>query len=555
MDIMQRVIDAVRAVFEVERVIKEVDEWDGSPSNYSSTEAYCDACLINVNAAAGNEDVDDWTQSLCKLPVREEGDASNVFVAQGVFAASGGRGISAVTKPADAPETSWNAGVRQAANQLIDAYEQMDRVAPANVWDAAGKEPPEEARALGSEDLYAQLHPLIQAINPMGYPWIHDVFHAEEGMSVVWSDGGILFSAPVNVDGDDIVSLGEVNQVKQEFVPVGRTIVRQQEDGAWRWFSRSAVSVLNRVGEIDSTALFDSFIAHAHETDEYPTRQFYHKGETFEVGRCDWLGREGNVLLTSGLYDDSELAQIEIKARQAAADEWGDSIRFEVIGDNALEILRIEGVAIPVYRNGRLIEISTVLERHAASWFTSGRIVMEGNMQPKEFEGLVELFQGDEDKARKWLEENAVALNRQIEEDGLVARTAEGEAPDGDAEPAQDIPIDDSVIEAITRAALESEAFTIQRDGLAAQVEAFEALTVRLDELTALITAQQATIDLLTQDDDAKRQRYTEDMPERPARAVYRPSVAHRATLDNGNEPQPNSAERMGKTLASKGVS
>lgn len=535
MDIMQKVIDAVRSVFEVERVIKEVDEWDGSPANYSTTEAYCDASLINLNAAAGNEDAADWTQTLCKLPVREEGDASNVFVAQAVFAAAGGRGIGSVTKPDDVPEASFNAQVRQAANQIIEAYEEMDRVAPANVWDAAGKEPPEEARALGSEDLYAQLHPLIQAVNPAGFPWIHDVFHAEEGMSVVWSDGGVLFSAPVNIDGDDMVSLGEVMQVKQEFTPVGRTILRQQDDGQWRWFSRSAVSVLNRVGEIDSTALFDSFIEHAHETDEWPTRQFFHRtGDAFTVGQTDWMGREGNVLLTSGIYNDSELAQAEIKARQVNPDAWGDSIHFEPVGADSLELLEVtNGVIVPVYRQGRLIEISTLPEREAASWFTSG-VVQEASMKDREFEGLVKLFLEDEEKARAWLDEHAGELNRQIEEAGLVARSTE---------PTEDAPthieIGDDVLRDVTEAVLESETFTEQQS-------AVNALSGRLDELVELVNAQQATIDLLTQGDDEKRQRYNEDMPARRTVVLHRPSVARRPEPGQESELTPSQrAERI----------
>ncbi len=423
-----------------------------------------------------------------------------------------------------------------------------------NAIRAVFDETPEELRALSTSNLYDQIYPLIQAVNPMGYLCIHDIFHAEEGMSVVWSDRGILFSAPVNVDGDDIVSLGEVNQVKQEFVPVGRTVLRQQEDGQWRWLSRSAVSVLNRVGEIDSTALFDSFIEHACETDEWPTRQFFHKtGDAFTVGQTDWVGREGNVLLTSGLYNDSKLAQAEVKARQAAASEWGDSIRFEPVGADSLELLEVaDGVIVPVYRSGRLIEISTVPERDAASWFTSGVVRETNSMKDNEFAGLVKLFFDDEDKARAWLEENAGELNRQIEEAGLVARsTAEGEASETVPAPLE---IDDSVIRAITDAALESEAFTVQRDGLAAQADAVDALTAKLDELAQLITAQQATIDLLTADDDAKRARYAEDLPPQRQQVIHRPSVTHRAQSKNGDQRQQTHSERAEQTLAEKGV-
>lgn len=551
----QEFLDSLKGLIErasVRRVIKEVDSWDGAASNYSDTDAYCAACLIDVNEAAGNEEK---TQALCKLPIREEGDASNVYVDKAVFAAAGGRGIGRLTRPADVPETSWNAAVRQAANKLIDAYDQMERVAPAAVWDAAGKEPPEEARALSTGYLYEQLDALVRATNPQGYPWIHDIFHSEQGMSVVWSDGGLLYSAPVNVDGDDVASLGVVTQVKQEFVPVGRTVVREQPDGRWRWFTRSAVSVLNRVGEIDSTALFDSFIEHAEATGEYPTRQFFHQmGSAFTTGQTDWLGREGNVLLSSGLYNDSELAQVEIKARQANPDHWGDSIHFEPVGDDALELLEVaDGVIVPVYRSGRLIEISTLPEQRAASWFTSG-IVQEDSMNPKEFEGLIELFGGDEEKARQWLETNAGELNRQIQEAGMVARSAVQEGQVLETDPAP-LVIDDEVIAQVARVAVESEAFVAQGEAVQALTGELAAINGRFDELAQLIHAQQATLDLLTQADDEKRQRYQEDMPARRTQVVYRPSVAHRAQDgENGNQQQLTSTEAVSAILAKKGI-
>jgi hypothetical protein len=545
----------------VERRIKEVDTWDGSPANYSTSDAYCAASLIDVNAAA---EKDEKSQSHCMLPVREEGDASNVFVDKAVFAAAGGRGIGQVERPADVPETSWNAAVKSAANKLIDAYEQMDRVAPAAVWTAADKEPPEEARALGTGDMAMQLEPLVQQARPGGMPWILDLFHAAEGMSVVFTDQGQLFSAPVNVDGDDVVTLGEVVQVKQEFTPVGRTVLRQQEDGSWRWFSRSAVAVLNRVGEIDSRALFDSFIEHAERTGEYPTRQFYHLlGDAWTVGQFDWLGREGNVLLTSGVYNDSELAQTEIKARQIEPDAWGDSIRFQPDGKDSLEILEVsDGVSVPVYTKGRLIEVSTLPEDRAASWFTSGVVMEERSMEmdTKQFKGLVELFM-DEDAAKEWLDKNAGELNRQIKEAGLIARSVDesGEGNDGGDDdsvnvtnvtinaPESHIVGDDELVRAIVEQLEQSE---VVRDYETAIEEAQVKITELQETIDGLAQALDSRLVALEEDDDEKRQRYREDMPAPKTVVTYRPSEARRD--DNG--VQMTAAERAMSTLAEKGI-
>jgi hypothetical protein len=40
--------------------------WDGAASNYGSTQAYCDACLINEN----DGDPKTWVQAKCHLPVK-----------------------------------------------------------------------------------------------------------------------------------------------------------------------------------------------------------------------------------------------------------------------------------------------------------------------------------------------------------------------------------------------------------------------------------------------------------------------------------------------------
>ena len=47
--------------------------WDGSASNYSSTEAFCAACLIDDNPTGQRK-----IQALCHLPVKDPGGALNV---------------------------------------------------------------------------------------------------------------------------------------------------------------------------------------------------------------------------------------------------------------------------------------------------------------------------------------------------------------------------------------------------------------------------------------------------------------------------------------------
>jgi hypothetical protein len=128
---------------ETTKAIKEVDSWDGSASRWDTAEAYCSACLIDVNAAAGQ---DGKIKANCSLPIREPGDGSDTYVRQAVYAAAGGRGIGRVEKPTDLDQDAWDAAVKAAANEIIKAYREMDEYAPDAVYELAGKEVPEAAK-------------------------------------------------------------------------------------------------------------------------------------------------------------------------------------------------------------------------------------------------------------------------------------------------------------------------------------------------------------------------------------------------------------------------
>lgn len=147
---IREIWEQFKAAFEqtfTERRIKTVDSWDGSATNYADTDAYCAACLIDVNAAAGR---DTKAQAYCMLPVRGPGDSADTFVQQAVFAAAAGRGIGRISKPADVPSGAWDAAVQAAARKLLDAYRQMERDAPLSLYKYAGLEPPQRLqRAAG----------------------------------------------------------------------------------------------------------------------------------------------------------------------------------------------------------------------------------------------------------------------------------------------------------------------------------------------------------------------------------------------------------------------
>lgn len=340
--------------------------WDGSASNYASTDAYCSACLIDVNSAAGR---DTKAQTHCKLPAKSPGSDSWNF--EGIQAAagalSGARG--GVSKPDDVSQDDWNAAVRSAANTVISQYNTNDQTAPDGVYEAAGKTPPE--RALSMPRLYEAISSLLYEGDD--WPFLLDVYADGGDLYALTTQDGRLYRQPIGVQGE-MVTLGERQQVMEAHPTVNqsRTVIRQQADGRWRWYSISATSVLNRVGEIDSRDLFDSFITHAQETGEYPIRMFYHQGEGYRTGQADFLARDGYCYVTSGVFDDTPLARAEVAARQADPDYWGESIGFLPKADPDMVGIA-EGINIPVYRRGINREISTLPEREAASLFTVTR--------------------------------------------------------------------------------------------------------------------------------------------------------------------------------------
>jgi len=103
--------------------------WDGSASRWETPEAYCSACLIDLNPS-GKPKVKD----LCHLPVKEPGGGYN---RNGVHAAAGGRGITRVQGVPAAVK-------RSAAKALVRLYKAMGETAPESVYRIAGMVRPKE---------------------------------------------------------------------------------------------------------------------------------------------------------------------------------------------------------------------------------------------------------------------------------------------------------------------------------------------------------------------------------------------------------------------------
>ena len=98
--------------------------WDGAASRYASTDAYCGACLIDLNPSGA-----DKTQANCKLPVYEpNGDLNRAAVHAAAAVLAGGRG------GVDAPPAAKAA----AARKLARCYRMLDEPPPGSLQRLAG---------------------------------------------------------------------------------------------------------------------------------------------------------------------------------------------------------------------------------------------------------------------------------------------------------------------------------------------------------------------------------------------------------------------------------
>ena len=414
----------------------------------------------------------------------------------------------------------------------------------------------EEERATNLGRLYGLLDSALYESAEHELAWLHDLYRDDDGsLFAITSERGKLYRVPLEFANDE-VQMGEWVPVTEEFKPIEaatRTRVIRQADGRHRWLSISCTSVLNRVGEIDSKALFDSFVAHAEETGEYPYRTFYHQGEALRTGEADFLARDGNTFITSGLYDeDNPLALAEIEAMARDADKWGESIGY--LPTSAPEMVEVaEDVTIPVYNAGVMQEISTLPNDKAAAWFTTVRTQEVRRMRPEVLDALRELV-GDEE-----LVEQFAALvdgtNREIEAGDLVSREADGEeepaeeAPEEPTEePAEEpeiereVALDESAVELITAQFAEMLApFTEKIEALEAQISALgHAHTEAGKETRQAREALDERIKAVEATDEEKQRQWLADLPRREKLTVtHRPREAN-ASDEEPSKPDPS---------------
>lgn len=443
----------------------------------------------------------------------------------------------------------------------------------------AVKPPAPKERAISISSAYEAIWMSLSEVDP--YVWLNDIYYDDGGLFVICSSNAKLFKVPLVSEDGVHLTPGEWIEVVQEFTPVPgaedgedrkrtRTTVRQQADGSYRWISVSCAAVLNRSGSIDSRELFDSFIRSAETTGKYPIRQFYHQGSVFRTGKCDFLARDGYLLITSGVYDDTELARREIQARKDEPDFWGDSIGFIPTSDPEMWEVA-DGITVPVYRTGVMEEVSTLPEGEAASWFTNASIMQEVNrmLDERTMAAFTKLFGGNEDEAKRWLEEHAESRNRQITDQGLLTRNAQKrdadpnpdvstETPpapadaDGAAGDPPEVILDDAATAAIADAVIsrmtadDGAVRSLLNEALSGVETRITGLEDQVRSATEKAEALAGRLEALEADDETKRATWAADLPRKGQLKITHRARDARTVAD----PKPASADPEDEDLA-----
>lgn len=560
-------LDTIKQWF-VKRKIVSVESWDGSASNYSTPKAYADASLMNFNT--GNPD--EWVKELIKLPVRREGDAKDVYVKEAVYAASGGRGITQVTKPENVSEDEFNRQLKSAANELIKAYKEMDQLAPDSVYEIAGKEKPMERQAKSLSEIYYDICEMIYLMDMAEDTYTHivDFYIDDESkeMFVIVAQNGRLYKIPVGVFGGN-VALG-VDKYELDLNPERQqrslTIFRQA-NGHYRWLSIAGTTALNRSGEIDSKELFDSFIEHINKTGEYPILNFYHQGDNSRLGIADYVARDENVYIASGIFDDNEFGRAAAKGIENKPDYWGNSIEFMAYEGDVARFVTNDNVkiSIPVYTRGINTAISILPESVAAAWGTTHMSTNGGLIMNKvtkdaltELLGdpeLVENFEDVVDGVNQEINERMIhrsteeTVEEEVEDSTVENETVEDETVEED-ETEQEIVLDENFVNDLLPDLVDNETFQSYVEERAREV-ARGMLAGLESRIATLENRLSETENQLQESEYEQRARWEEDSPQvkRAKRVSYRGRSQTVFTEENQRTNNDNFAARAENTL------
>lgn len=310
--------------------------------------------------------------------------------------------------------------------------------------------------------------------------WFQELYIASGGgMFALSVQGGKLFRSPVAVS-DTGVTVGSPEQVVARFEPVNlqRTrVITRAANNLPIFLSILATAALNKANEIDTRALFDTFVERFKADEEYVN--VYHIGKSqSRIGKLLWVGRDENLLLGLWSPDDNPVGRAVAATIEAdVKGEWGVSIEFMPDNDGTLVEL-VPGIEIRAFEAGTLWGASIVRSAHACSWFTGHMteakertFTMDKTVQ----DAIKTLISNPEalTEFEQWVD----GANRTIKDSNAVTRTDGSEA---------DAPITlESLAATVAALSAKLDGFTVP-----ATLEQTEVPTIELDEAAANGIAQ-----------------------------------------------------------------
>jgi hypothetical protein len=354
-------------------------------------------------------------------------------------------------------------------------------------------------RELTNDQFFTQIYEALETSSGFDYPYLLEYMRSEQGDYIVVTDNGKLYRLGVDY-ANDSVTLSEPTEVAIEYVEVpaerSRTFVRRNADGQLYFYGIAAAAVLNRVAELDTTALFDSFEEAYEDQEDKAYLTFYHLGEAVRFGTVEKVFRYEKFLIISGLVDETTTigSRIAEKLGDNSDGVWGISIGFRITEEP--EVIRIGNTEISTFNRGILIECSLLKENAAASYFTTISSLRSGNMgydRDRAKKALLEFLGTEAEDEVESLLDDANVRSRKIEDEKMITR-------DGDPEPEPEVVVEEPVVEEEAPEEVELEITEEIIDAIAIKVA--EKITVPVfdsSELVAELETARARIDELTE--------------------------------------------------------
>lgn len=448
---------------------------------------------------------------------------------------------------------------KEVLRNIFDGF--LDSLGITEDSDRFSLQSEKKSRSTSWGRIYDQVRTALYSMDDWAYPLDLYVDDGGKNIFAIVAQSGKLYQVPLSISKDE-VSLGDWVQVQEEFTPVEQSFrIRRQKDGRYRWTSIAGTTVLNRVGEIDSSELFDSFVEHAEQTGEYPRLDFYHLGESdpeaYEFGTADFLAREGVCYIASGLFDeDHPLAKATIQAYERDEDgTWGNSVEFYALSKPEILVADPE-VKVPVYKKGKNTRISVVLEEDAAGLFTRIGVSTEGvtrTMDEKTKAKLTALYGDDSEGLQAFIgqfEQSVDGVNRTVKDENLIHRAKkdgeEAAAEDAESEENEDenpeFELDDEAMAAIAEQVTQTAGFKTLTDGLTEIKKLVAELVVDRENDKKEIAHLNDEVKRLGKDETEKKTEFLQDLPARKRTVItHRPRTAHD---EGGNETMGQIADR-----------